>query len=618
MKVVLTILSILTTVWTAQAYESDSHLRISYVLARAAGLSDAVAKYLSVGNQYIDETAMTSAMLLSSQRQLYHFHGDASIVDTTGHGGTGVLAHIFKTKFALAERNHALGSIFLYHGLAKGDLQLFSAGTHTKMDTFGHAGFSSFLGHLPDGHSPDRAFLEPKKYEDMIREMLSSYVALKSVLPPEYIDDKGALEYLNKFAEETHLNRKLTANDLLSDVTISTVVLADKELQSIYRENIYKKYEYKKLALNRIYDSFKRQGKINPDVSFNDLFPEEFIRNPSFDTTQVITQTLMKNAQSEFLKTMEGKDIFDLPRLLEGQTEESFMRRYRLEVERYEARLKELVSMQIRIDAISEGIVNENVELQLKSLRERHASEERRLLSGLGESATAEMLSPEFIVLRAKELAQLKLADEMANHLTKDFIPRDKNDYIKHQFEGEYENRSFEKHYKDEAYRRFIHKNFGVNWVMDRTPPFAKMTNAINKFKEMLSRKPIPQEKIERWEKLAVKAAQELIPDSEMSDREKAQMIGFNAKSKLAWIYKHMKYVLQATPIFYGYYYMKKLSSEAKKYAHDHMTEDMKKAVEEGKYKPNIIEKTTTAYKNVQQMRAGTRFRCSYLMRLVN
>lgn len=597
------------TAITSQAYEGDTHLRVSYVLARAAGINDEVAKYLSIGNLYIDQTAMTSAMLLSSQRQLYHFHGDAANVNTSGHGGTGLLSRIFKSKLALAERNHALGSVFLYHGLVQGDLQLFSAGTHTKMDTFGHAGFSNLLGHAPDGHSPDRAFLEPKKYEDMIREMLSSYVALKSVLPPEYIDEKSALEYLNKFSEDTHLKRKMTEADLKDASLISVSVLADQELQSIYRENIYKKYEYKLIALQRIYDSFKQQGKINVDVTFEDLFDLRIVRNPSFDTTDVITQTLIKNAHSEFLKTLEGKDIFDLPKLLEGVSEDSFLRRYRLEVKRYEDRLKELDHVEIKLQNLSG--------LERQSMEERLEQEKLRLLSGQGDSAGTERMSEEFIKVRAQELAQLKLAGEMANHLTKDFIPRQKNEYIKHQFEGEYENRAFENLYKDEAYRRFIHKNFGVNWKITETSFISKVRNAFRNFKNILKFRPVNQEQTEKWKALAEKAANDLIPDSELSEREKAQIIGFNFKSKALWMIKHLKYVVQATPWFYGYRYMKKLGSEAKKYAHDHMTEDMKKAVEEGKYKANIIEKATSAYKNVQQIKAGTVFRCSHLMKLM-
>ena len=78
-----------------------------------------------------------------------------------------------------------------------------------------------------------------------------------------------------------------------------------------------------------------------------------------------------------------------------------------------------------------------------------------------------------------------------------------------------------------------------------------------------------------------------------------------------------MKYVVQAAPLIYGYFYMKRLSSEAKKYAHDHMSEDMKKAIEDGKYKGNILDKTTSAYKNVMQLRTGAVFRCSHLFKLL-
>lgn len=608
MKILLGLIVTLATVLTAHAYESDTHLRISYVLARAAGLSDEVAKYLSIGNQYIDETAMTSAMLLSSQRQLYHFHGDAAKVQTDGHGSTGLLSSIIKSKLSLAERNHALGSIFLYHGLVEGDLQLFAAGTHTKMDTFGHAGFSNILGHAPDGHSPDRAFLEPKKYEDMIRELLASYVALKSVLPAEFVDEQGALDYLNKYAENTHLKRKLTTADMSNAVILQTVVLADTELQSIYREDMYKKAEYKKLALIRIYESFKAQGKINADVSFDELFTPEMVENPSFDTTRVITETLIKNAEGEFLKTISGKDIFDLPKLLEGQSEESFLRRYHMEVERYEARLRELSNLELQLNKLS-GV-------ERKSMEERLEQEKMRLLNGAGSAAGLDEMSEQYIKARAVELAQLKIADEMANHLTKDFIPRNKNEYIKHQFEGEYENRAFEKYYKDEAYRRFINKNFGVNWVMGEGESIiASFVAAIKKFKSIVTRKPIPEVKVERWKEMAEKAANDLIRDSEVSDREKAQIIGFNTKSKILWMVKHLKYVLRAAPFVYGYYFMKKLSSEAKQFAHDHMTEDMSAAVAAGKYKENILDAATSAHENILQLRAGTKFRCSYLFR---
>lgn len=613
MKTLLKALLVFFVVSNAQAYESDTHLRMSYILARAAGLSDSVAKYLSIGNQYVDETALTSAVLLSSQRQLYHFHGDAASIRSSGHGlPGGLLSAMFKAKLALAERNHALGSVFLYHGLVQGDLQLFSAGTHTKMDTFGHAGYSSLLGHAVDGHSPDRAFLFPKKYEDMIREMMATYVALKGVLPqePEYIDNAGALKYLNEIAEQTHYARKLTAEDMSNPVTIATVLLADAELQSIYREDIYKKYEYKKLALERVYQSFRDQGKINANVTFNEVFPEDFIRNPTAETTDVIIAAILENGESAFMKTQTGKDIFDMTKMLEGQTDASFARRMTMEVERYRARLLELGTMRTRVMSLSG--------LEYQSMQERIQQEEVRLLSGLGESGMIDLNTSAFVEARAKELAQYKMAEEIAHHLTKDMIPRKTNEYIKHQFEGNDDNREFENHYKDEAYRRFIHKRFGVNWIFgSEKGKLAEIFGAIKKFKDMILKRPLTPETEQSWKTAAEKAASDLIKDVELSVREKAQIIGFTTRSKITWILKHLKYVAQATPLFYGFRYMQKLSTEAKAYAQNHTTEDMGAAVRDGRYRRDIVGNGTAADANLRAIRAGTKMRCSYMMSLI-
>jgi hypothetical protein len=442
----------------------------------------------------------------------------------------------------------------------------------------------------------------------MIREMLTTYAALKEVLPAEFIDNKGAIDYLNKYAESTYLKRKLTEADMKDPVIVQTVLLADTELQSIYREDMYRKSEYKMLALNRIYESFKEQGKINAGVTFDEIFPKEIVNNPKFDTTMVIAQTLIANAHSEFLKTLSGKDIFDLPKLLDGQTEESFLRRYRMEVARYEARLREIDNLEARIPTLTGQ--------DRKSMEERLQQEKMRLLMTQGASAELELMSEPYIKARAEELAQLKLAEEMANHLTKDFIPRDKNEYIKHQFEGEYENRHFENHYKDEAYRRFIHKNFGVNWVMEEGKSMlARVSEALKKFKSAVTRKPMPAPVEAKWKTMAEKAAADLIADAELSTREKAQVIGFSAKNKLLWFMKHMSYVLRASLPFSGFFYMQKLSAEAKRHALEHATEDMGKAVREGRYKPNILDAASAAGRNVLAIRNGTKVRCSVLFR---
>jgi hypothetical protein len=150
---------------------------------------------------------------------------------------------------------------------------------------------------------------------------------------------------------------------------------------------------------------------------------------------------------------------------------------------------------------------------------------------------------------------------------------------------------------------------------MESGNPFNILKNAISKFKSVLSRQK-SSPKVEEWRQMAEEAARDLIPDSELSSRERAQIIGFNFRSKVAWMAKHLKYVAQASPLFFGYKFLTRLSREAKANALDHSTEDMRESVRRGRYRPNIIEEATTAHRNVQQLRAGTRKRCSYLLSL--
>ena len=75
MKQLIAIICLVSISWTASAYEQDTHLRMTYLIARATGINDQTAKFLAYGNQNIDQTAITSAMLMPPQRALFHFTG---------------------------------------------------------------------------------------------------------------------------------------------------------------------------------------------------------------------------------------------------------------------------------------------------------------------------------------------------------------------------------------------------------------------------------------------------------------------------------------------------------------------------------------------------------------
>lgn len=610
MKAMLTFLSLMSIVLTAQPYERDTHLRMTYHLARSVGINDSVAKFLAIGNQHIDEGVVSSPMLLSSQRHLFHFTGDITKVEIEGHGAISAMGSLFKAKLALNERNHPLGSYLIYQGLVKGDLLLVSLGLHVKMDTYGHAGFSNLLGHMDRGHNPDRAFLEPAKYEDMIRSIVQSLVALKKVLPPEALDEAASLKYLNQFSVNTYLQRELTLEDLQDPTRISSILLADKELQGIFREDMFRKYEYKLIGLKKIYTKFKASGVIHANVTFDMLFPDKIIRNTSMDTTDTIKYVIMTNVDSEFLQVEGGADIFELKNLFGFKSTQAFKQKFELEKKRFSERLKELKFIEVQYAANEKSLVGHDLE--------RLAQERSQLLAGLQSSAQYELFSDDFISRRASELAEILIANEISLKLTKDLIPLDPrkySEYVKQNFEGNTDNRNFEVQYKDEAYRLKFFKEWGVNWVLqNKVNIFTNFKAFFDQFKGFI--KKTATAKIQSyWEILASKAANEYMDIDGAPSRARAEIIGFDKASRRDAFLKLAKYAGPAIPLIIGYKYTEKLLRAAKAHAKDHEVEDMDKAISDGKYAKDILatKYSKKAAINIATLKAKAQIRCELL-----
>ncbi len=645
MRRILTILSLVAMVLTvllvgppAKAYESDTHFDMMYHLSRAAGLNDGMSKFFALANQHIDEGIISSPMLLTVQRQLFHFPGDLEKIEIEGHGAISLPSRIFKSKLALAERNSAIGNYLLYLGLTKGDLTLVGLGMHIKMDTYGHAGHSNLLGHMEAGHNPDRAFLEVKKYEDMIRSITQSLVAVKQLLPEDAKDEASALKYLNRFAKESHLKADITLADLQDATTVSGLLFHDMDLQSIYREDMFRKFEYKKLALQKVYAKFIRSGEINSNISFDELFPEDLIRDPRLNTKDVIKYVIVSTTDAEFLKSENGKEIFNLQKLFKYNNVDIFNRKFKLEVKRADFRLRELFHGIAQLDAVSaqhgvdlskwEELIEEfhqnNRDLRatgaalkfsnpLEYLAEKYSIsvaevraiyyqnqrlqlEKFELLNGIGPSSEFEQGSEEFIVMRAHEVAENRNAEEIANKLTKDLLPTERTEYNKQNFEGETENRSFEKSYKATAHRLLRMKNWGVNFIHGETGPtlIGQLKSATLNFKTLILRK-TSLTTIEEWKKLAQSSAEKYMQiDSEEARVELAEVIGFDRGMKRNAFWKLVAYVGPAiAPIIFGkltgYRYIQSIIKKAKAHAKDHEVEDMELAVAEGKYETDFL-----------------------------
>lgn len=601
----------------AKAYESDTHFDMMYHIGRSAGLSDSMAKFFALANQHIDEGAISSPMLLSVQRQLFHFPGELTKVEIEGHGAISLPSRIFKSKLALAERNSAIGNYLIYLGLSKGDLMLVGLGTHIKMDTYGHAGHSNLLGHMEAGHNPDRAFLEPEKYEDMIRSMVQSLVAVKKLLPAEAKDDAGALSYLNKYAEKTHLKRKLTQADMEKPTIISGVVLADTELQGIYREDMFRKYEYKKLALEKIFDKFKRSGVIKEGITFDELFSQNLLQNFRLDTKDTLKYVIMTTSDAEFLKAEGGKEIFDLKKLFGIKSEENFHRKFQVEVERAEFRLRELAHMELEIPELTQS-TSEAAKIRLDRIKQERA----QLLGDTGLSSQFEYGSEEFFKARSHEVAEARNADEIVVKLVKDLVPMERTQYIKQNFEGDTTTRRLESNYKSNVHRLYRLKHWGVNFVHGekKNEMMAKIKEAIIKFKDFILRKTTVAQR-EEWEVESAKAAEEYMKlDLQCAKLADAEVIEFNGKNKLDALLKLGRYVGPGiTPWLFGHLsgfrYIQKLLAKAKAVAKDHEVDDMAKAVEEGKYKKDLFteKKSQKAVSFIRDLGKSAAIRCDMM-----
>jgi hypothetical protein len=598
----------LTGATSAVANEADVHLRVSYHLYRAAGYNDEISKYLSITNQYIDMSAASSPMLFSSQRQLFHFPGDLEKINVDGHGNFGFLSNFFESKLSLAERNHPLANYLIYKGMKTGDLQTFGFGFHTKIDGTGaHVGYSNMLGHLTDGHNPDRVFLEPGKFENMVRSLLQSLIQARQLLPPEMLDIEGSLKYLNTLAPETYLKRQLTAADLNDASLVSMVVLSDAKLQQIIREDIFKKYEYKWIALNRIYESFKSQKIIHADLKFSQLFLNEWMKDTSMDVNDVIRACIIKTFHSGFLTDVNQTKVFDLKRFLGVTTLDNFLLKVATEKKRYENRIRQHLDI---LEKIKNGLVLDS------AMAERVMQEGDVLLTGVAPDSEDQILSEEMIQKRSQQLAEARIADDFVLKLTKDFIPMDPrkySEYVKQNFEGETINRKFEVKYKDEAFRRFFSVVWGTNWVLADVKFTEQVKIAAKKFKNFILRLPNIEAKKEAWERLAERAAENLFSDLVTPSSEFAQKIKYNFQNKINAFIKLSSYTAPAIPLFIGFKYVQRLLKEAKAYARDHEVEDIARALEDKKYKKFEDGKSKAAFKNIQQIKQQTKFQCSYL-----
>lgn len=310
MRILCTFCGILLSILTAlaplslQAAESDTHFRAVYSLARMNGLSHEYALYISKLSQGVDEGILTSAFLFSNQRQMNHMHGDVS--PTLEYQGLkGTLQRFVRQKFALAERNHALGSFAIHWGLKLGWSWLFGYGIHHLVDTYYHAGFSAATGHAESEHSPDDPSKDPAKALACIRAINEAMKAARNSVDSWGHDFKTAIKILNPIAKEYHLisaNTSLTEKDFDDTSFIGDLITKERTLRDLYMTDAQKDPEYQRAAFKKIWGSLVRSGVIDSHIKFEDFFPEDLIQNSNLDVKDGLKIAL----RNEFIKLYNG------------------------------------------------------------------------------------------------------------------------------------------------------------------------------------------------------------------------------------------------------------------------------------------------------------------------
>lgn len=183
---VLTSLTLLAS--SAQAYDSDTHLRMTYAAARHAGINHEVSLMLAMADQWIDVSALTtpmgSLMIGTRLRRLFHFPTSRSMrIDNRDSHGRLDFNTVTK-----AVRMDPMGAELLSEGMKTGNLLMVGAGLHTLQDTFGHEGWLAEVGHASGGHEPDRPWRNWDKYKEMNLNIFRAMISIRKLLPPEALD----------------------------------------------------------------------------------------------------------------------------------------------------------------------------------------------------------------------------------------------------------------------------------------------------------------------------------------------------------------------------------------------------------------------------------------------
>jgi RHS repeat-associated protein len=167
-------------------YEEDVHRELTYVLALAAGFSSGDAAKAAAADQWMDDNPETAPErpLNWEARRDYHF--------TT-----------------LERRTE------LWNGFSnEGSFSSLGAYMHAEQDSYSHEGYGYLLGHLRDGHAPDKTYKRVGRADRMAADSYEKLVdAISIMLAKGTVKTKYAAVPLDEIRDYIHRFNKARKRD---------------------------------------------------------------------------------------------------------------------------------------------------------------------------------------------------------------------------------------------------------------------------------------------------------------------------------------------------------------------------------------------------------------------
>lgn len=320
--------------WTQSSYgyDIDSHFYMTAAGLIKRGVKKEVALKIAAYAQWIDESLLTTPMQSERKRRIFHFpmplmikevprpsaaevaqvltlvNGvDSELVFDQLNGFDGLVSYSDRVHgkdlgvLAEVKENNPMAYDILKKGLANGDYILVGAGLHILMDSFGHYGFSSALGHASAGHDPDAPYKHQERYYRMLKTFFDVTTVLLHAMPDE-AKNRSAI-----FRRPDGTSIPLVA---ASSEEIFESFIQQADVKKAIEEDIQRSEEYTKVAVSTILTSLYQSGALkNLDKVIHLTITPELFRESK--TTEEIMSVVIQKMIEQGPEELEA--LIDLP-----------------------------------------------------------------------------------------------------------------------------------------------------------------------------------------------------------------------------------------------------------------------------------------------------------------